>query len=102
MRPPFEVKSHYGEKFKPETPDDEWLRIVGANGWVVMSHDVRFHLDSEVIEAIKQFKIACFYLWGGQVPVWDKVGLLTTIYPKVNKIVGSEKRPYIYRAAPNG
>jgi hypothetical protein len=102
MKPPFVVKSHFGEKFKDEMPDDEWLKIVGARGWTVLSHDARFHLDSAALTAIKQFKVGCFYLWGGQVPVWDKVGLLTTIFPKIKKISSSEKRPYIYRAGANG
>jgi hypothetical protein len=102
MRPPFTVKSHYGEKFKAETPDDEWLKVVGANEWTVLSHDARFHLDSAALEAIRQFRIGCFYIWGAQLPVWDKVALLTTVYPKIKNVVSSEKRPFIYRAAANG
>ena len=86
-------------KFKDNVPDDEWLRIVGANGWTVLSHDSRFHMDSAALEAIHQFKIRCFYLWGGSLPVWDKVGFLTVMYPKIRKVVTSERAPYIYRAA---
>lgn len=102
LKPPFIVRSHFGEKFKAETPDDEWLRIVGAQNWIVLSHDARFHLDGAALEAIKQFKIGCFYLWGAQVPVWHKVGLLTSAYNKISKIAASERKPYIYRVAQNG
>ncbi len=99
LRPPFQVRSHFGMRFIDTTPDDVWLRQVGANGWIVLSHDARFHLDSAALEAIKQFRIGCFYLWGAQVPVWNKVGFLTAVFPKIKKIVASEKPPYIYRAS---
>lgn len=98
MKPPFKVECHYRMKFKDNTPDDEWLSIVGTKGWAVLSHDARFHRDSSALEAIKQFKIACFYIWGGQVPIWDKVRVLTATYPKIKHVVNSERPPYIYRA----
>jgi hypothetical protein len=73
MKPPFKVESHYKPKLRDDTPDDEWLSLVGENGWTVISHDCRFHKESPALEAIKQFKIKCFYLWGAQVPVWTRL-----------------------------
>lgn len=101
MRPPFAVESHYKQGFADEMPDDEWLTIVGKKGWIVLSHDAKFHREAPALEAIRQHKVACFYLWGAQVPVWNKVGHLTAVYPKIRNVTNREKRPYIYRATEN-
>ncbi|MBV9629077.1 MAG: hypothetical protein JO230_13345 [Xanthobacteraceae bacterium] len=46
-RPPFAVEYHHDPKckfkFKDNTPDDEWLSKVAAEGWIVFSHDRKFH-----------------------------------------------------------
>ncbi|NMN57286.1 hypothetical protein FHT36_001183 [Xanthobacter sp. SG618] len=98
MKPPFAVESHFKQKFEQDMPDDQWLAIVGARRWVVLSHDAKFHKESAELCAVVQHKIGCFYLWGAQMPTWHKIAHLTAIYPKISKIANSEKRPYIYRA----
>jgi len=98
MKPPFNVESHYKQKFRDEMPDDEWLAIVGRKKWIVLSHDAKFHKESAQLEAIKQHKIGCFYLWGAQVPTWYKIAHLSAIFSKIKKIADSKARPYIYRA----
>ena len=102
MNPPFTVESHYKQGFKDETPDDEWLAFAGRRGWIVLSHDAKFHKESPALAAVIQHKVGCFYLWGGQVPVWYKIGHLTAVFPKIKKIVNSEKRPYIYQSNSGG
>lgn len=97
MNPPFKVESHYSNGFKAETPDDEWLAFAGKRSWIVLSHDAKFHKEGPALAAVILHKVGCFYLWGGQVPVWYKVAHLTRVFPAIKKIADSEKRPYIYR-----
>lgn len=97
MKPPFSVQSHFKEQFADEMDDDEWLAIVGRKRWVVLSHDAKFHKLPAELEAVKQHKISCFYLWGAQMPTWYKIAHLSAVFPKISKIVNSERRPYIYR-----
>jgi hypothetical protein len=101
-KPPFSVKSHFGEGFKHNAPDDEWLKIVGARGWIVLSYDARFHLDTPALAAIEQFKIGCFYLWGGQLPIWDKLGVLTRAFPKIRDKVNGRPKPFIFQVGAHG
>jgi hypothetical protein len=91
MNPPFSIESHYKLGFNDQTSDDEWLAHAGKKGWIVLSHDGKFHKEGPALAAIILHKVGCFYLWGGQVPVWYKIGHLTTVFPKINKI--APKKP---------
>jgi hypothetical protein len=54
MKPPFKVESHYKPKLRDDTPDDEWLSLVGENGWTVISHDCRFHKESPALVSVRE------------------------------------------------
>ena len=54
------------------------------------------------MKAIEQFRIGCFYMWGGQMPDWDKIGLLARQFPRMKELVASQKRPFIYRIESTG
>lgn len=98
MKPPFNVESHFKAKFRDDLPDDEWLGVAGKNRWVVITHDAKFHKETAALEAIQQFKVGCFYIWGAQMPTWYKIAHLSAIFPKISSIANKERRPYIYRA----
>jgi PIN like domain len=102
-KPPFSVEYHHSKKLKfaQNITDDEWLHIVGAKGWVVFSHDRKFHDDSPSIAAIKQHKIGCFYLWGSNSETWDKLRHFTHSYDRIADIVAKKPRPFIFHVAYN-
>ncbi|TMJ13702.1 MAG: hypothetical protein E6G94_11290 [Alphaproteobacteria bacterium] len=83
-------------------PDDEWLHEVGPKGWVVCSHDAKWHLPGEdaAMKAIQQHKIGCFYLWGASSIGFFKLKSLAHNYDKIVKVCNTEKRPFIYRVTP--
>lgn len=78
-------------------PDDEWLNIVGPNRWIVCGHDAKWQDESAALEAIKQHKIGCFYLYGAGSLAFFKVGSLAHNYAKIAEICGRERKPFIYR-----
>jgi len=79
-----------------ETPDDEWLAKVGAEGWTVFSHDRKFHTILPECSAIKQYKIGCFYLWGANAPVWDKMRCFMGACNGILDRANVAQRPFIY------
>lgn len=101
---PFVIEYHDEKKhnFHSQMPDDEWLAVVGKQKWVVLSHDKRFHKDSMAALAVKQHKVACFYMDGGQLRTWDKMVLFGRCYLRVRDIVKQTKPPYIYRITHQG
>jgi hypothetical protein len=105
-RPPFPVQYHHDPKgqfkFKEDTPDDEWLSKVGAEGWTVFSHDRKFHTILPEIAAIKQHKIGCFYLWGGAMPLRDKTHCFMHAYKAIHTRALLSPRPFIYEVKGDG
>lgn len=96
---PFEVRDHFKEGFAPTTPDDEWLTIVGKKKWIVFTHDAKWTIESAPIEAIKQHKVGCFYLYGASSLGWFKLRSLAHNFEKIQKICKTESPPYIYRVS---
>lgn len=81
-------------------PDDEWLDVVGAKGWIVCSHDAKWQGEKAPLKAIQQHKIGCFYLHGANSRNFFKMKSLAHNYDKIVKVCGGEKRPFIYRVTP--
>lgn len=101
VRCPFEVRSHYTEGFKSDTPDDEWLNIVGEKKWIVCSHDAKWQSELAPMKAIEQHKIGCFYLWGSRSIGFFKLKSLAHNYDKIKKICDNQKGPFIYKVMPS-
>ena len=94
---PFQVRWHQGEGFAQDLEDDKWLHIVGVNKWVVISHDAKWHKEPAAIEAIKQHKIKCFYLYGASSLMFFKLKALAQNWEKISEKIKIEKGPFIYR-----
>jgi PIN like domain len=103
--PPFTVEYHHDPnnkfKFVQDTPDDEWLSKVGAEGWIVFSHDRKFHTILPECAAIKQHKIGCFYLWGANAPLWEKLHCFMGAYRRIAKVATTVGKPFIYDVTHN-
>lgn len=96
--PPFGIEYHHSKKnkFRESLEDDKWLEIAGTNGWIACSHDKKFHQIEVEKAAIRQHKVGCIYLWGGQLPTWDKVVFFAQNYNKIKNLVGNTKKPFLY------
>lgn len=99
-RPPFSVEYHHDPRgkfrFAQDTPDDAWLAKVATEGWIVFSHDRKFHELLPEISAVKQYKAACFYLPGASSPLWDKVHYFMRGYDGIKARIGATKPPFIF------
>jgi PIN like domain len=98
-RPPFYVEWHgsRNNKFKQDTPDDKWLAVVGEKGWVVFSHDRRFHEESASAAAIKHHNIGCFYMAGATYDNWTKLELFMRAHRRIIDLATATKRPYVFQ-----
>jgi PIN like domain len=103
MESPFNVEYHHSKtnNFPDDMDDDDWLAKVGAKNWIVFSHDKKWHDESPAIQAIKQHKIGCIYLWGASVPTWDKYVGLAHGYRRIVDRIRSTSKPFIYRVGHN-
>lgn len=94
---------HYHQQdFLMDAPDDEWLRVVGEWGWTVIGHDAQHHRMPNEIDAIKQYDIGCFYLWGHNAQRWRKMQCFARAYDAIVKAEATTPRPFIYRVHQQG
>ena len=105
-QPPFSVEYHDDPKnkfrFAQAAEDDEWIPKVAAEGWVIFSHDRKFHSLLPEISAIKQHKAGCFYLPGANSPTWDKLGYFVRASDRITELAQTTATPFIFNVAGNG
>ena len=106
LKPPVGIE-YYLEHFPrsdryPEGGDDTWLPQIGAAGWIVMTQDWSLHTKQNELQAIKQYGIGCFYLWGARAPKWQIALCFFRAYDRIISAAESTTKPFIYRVARNG
>lgn len=50
----------HGDRFAPDTPDEEWLAAVGARGWIVLTHDRRIRYKPNERDAVMDTALPCW------------------------------------------
>ncbi len=96
-----EVELHQ-DHFGQETPDDEWLAEVGERGWIVVGFDYKYHRMQQELAALKQYHIACFYLWGASARSWEALRAFARGYDRIVEAARSTPRPFVYRIEKTG
>ncbi len=102
VKPPVNIEWHQKQRFPQDMHDDEWLEIVGGRGWVVFSHDRKFHTEATETAAMKQHSVACFYLPHASDSTWHKLSIFVRVFVRVFEIVENQSPPYVYDVHLNG
>lgn len=102
LQAPFDVRWHNGENFPDNMPDDAWMEIVGAKGWIVLSQDFKFHKTEFENEAVKQHSIKCFYLPDATARTWKTLCALVRAHERMIAKSLSIPAPFIFRLHKNG
>ena len=101
LRLPTRVEYHQSQ-FPIEAQDDTWIPVVGAQGWTLIGHDSRHHQEEAELQAIKQYEIGCFYLWGAEALRWEKMRCFLRAYERILEAARGTPRPFIYRVTEKG
>lgn len=90
--------------FDDQEQDDTWLRFVGERNWLVLTQDRKFHRSGyeNELSAIKQYRVGCFYLWGAEVPTWDKLRTFCRAFDHIVQAARDTPRPFIFDVARSG
>lgn len=88
------------ESAKKGTPDEDWLRQAGAEGWVCFSRDHMMQKRPNELSAILYYKVALFMLGEGTGP--ELARMISDAWPVLRRAAGELKRPFIARIEPNG
>jgi len=102
LRAPVMIEWHNNQRFKDDMPDDEWLAVVGQKGWVVFSHDRKFHTEATETAAVLQHKVGCFYLPAANHSSWHKAAALFRSFEKIKRLAEETPRPFIFDVRASG
>jgi len=102
MAPPVHIRWHQGEGLKHDLGDDEILAIASKAKWIVISQDRKWHLEDNVVKAIKQHGARCFYFPCASQTRWVSLCNLIRGHKKMMALAANEPAPFIYRLAANG
>jgi PIN like domain len=86
-----------------DTPDEEWLPLAGANGWIVIGRDKRIRYRPREKQAVIDHKVAMFALTAaGNFTKWKVLDLLVRRWPQIEGTARTTEAPYIYAVTLNG
>jgi len=102
LRAPVGIEWHNNQRFTESMPDDQWLAIVGDRGWIVFSHDRKFHTESTETAAVIQHQVGCFYLPAANGSSWEKASALFKSFSKIRQLAETTPRPFIFDVKPTG
>ncbi len=102
LRAPVKIEWHMNQRFPMNMPDDEWLEIVGEKGWIVFSHDRKFHKEATETAAILQHRVGCFYLPAANGSPWHKAHALIRNFNRIRVLAEKTTKPFIFDVKTSG
>lgn len=94
--------TYHQKHFDTDAPDDEWLPIVGRNGWTVIGHDHNYHNNQSELDAILNYEVGVFYMWGAEATVWEKLVVFARAFDAIMSREQETPRPFLFRIQKNG
>lgn len=85
----------HGMHFVPGTPDDQWLPIVGTNGWSLLTKDRKIRYNELEIRQIIRHKIREFVFASGNLSGAMMAEALTKAMPKLERLHRFHDPPFI-------
>lgn len=79
-----------------ENGDDEWLSETQAQGWIVLTKDVRMRKNSAERQAIINYKIGCIAIGSGNYKGYAMAQMFLAAWSKIEVISLNEQRPFYY------
>lgn len=89
--------------FAPGTDDSIWLRRVGVEGWLAITHDKHIRTRTGERNAIMTHGVGCFILTYKQdLQKPEIVRIVFDYLPEMERKFVSTPRPFIYTVSKNG
>jgi predicted nuclease of predicted toxin-antitoxin system len=93
---------HHGDYFAQNTPDPEWLKVVGDRGWVVLTKDGAIGTNVLESRAIARAGSRVFILVSGNLSRQQMSALFVGVLPKLTKFNQGNQAPFIAKIYKDG
>ena len=84
-----------GEHFPPNTPDDQWLSIVGSRQWILIGKDKRIRRRPNELAALIQGNVRSFTLTAGNMRGKDMANAVMKALPAMEQFVRDFQPPFV-------
>jgi hypothetical protein len=84
-------------RFRHNTPDTEWLAVVGEKKWIVLMRDQKIGRRPLELEALLRAGVRSFVLVEGQLPDRENAKILIKAIPRMLEIISEHRFPFIAR-----
>jgi PIN like domain len=89
-------------RFRHNTPDTEWLAVVGEKKWIVLMRDQKIGHRPLELEALLQAGVRSFVLVEGQLPDRENAKILIKAIPRMFEMIREYRFPFIARVRRDG
>jgi predicted nuclease of predicted toxin-antitoxin system len=86
----------HDDHFPSDATDEDWLRAVGAKGWIVLTKDRRIRYRPNEIAALKEAKVVAVVLVAGNLIGAEMADLFVKTLRKIERIAGSATPPAVF------
>ena len=93
----------HADRFRHDTSDEEWLREIGAKGWIALTHDGRIRYKPNELATVMQHGVALLVIVG-HAPYPDLARAFLATKGRILNFLERHQPPYIakvYRPAPD-
>ena len=84
------------QRFVPDCPDEEWLPVVGREGWIVLTRDKNIRRKPNELQAFKANRLLAIVLSSGQASAAATAELVVRLYPKLMRKMQNAKPPAMF------
>ncbi len=88
------------DEFEPGTPDQDWLRVAGAKGWVVLGKDRAIRRRHNERQAVIDAKVKLFTLTSADLSGEEMARAFVLALPRIARVAGANAGPFtaaVYR-----
>jgi hypothetical protein len=91
------------DEFPHDIKEPDWLRDVGAWGWLVICRDKKIRTRPGERRALMENGVGCFVLTQRDSPKrWDYLKLLAKTLDEMERIFATTERPFLYGVSREG
>jgi hypothetical protein len=92
------VEPHF-KWFRGDTPDEEWLPVVGRNNWKVLMRDKKIGTRKLQLEALLNSGVQAFVLISGNLKNADNAAVIKKALPKILAMLARNDFPFIAKVS---
>lgn len=92
----------HDDVFPPGTPDEEWLRKAGQQGWIVLTKDKKIRYRKLERRALERAAVGAFVLTGKDLTGEEIARALVGAIPRILRFVRKTPRPFIATVTSGG